>query len=189
MKLTNFDTLSLLFILRIKMSSESSDMLFRPWDSTSEIKDEKNIIGSKLTHSDRERRRDMLLASSSSRERQLLNNNRDLLRRHNHNHNQVRVKSEPGVSEVSGPVMDPLSIAMRGLVSPHHLAHVSDHVSHLMHVSRVRAACQLQLAVASVTESVHDKKIRPKKYKCEQCGAGFSNNGQLRGHLRIHTGS
>ena len=41
-----------------------------------------------------------------------------------------------------------------------------------------------QLAVASVS----DKKIRPKKYKCDQCNACFSNNGQLRGHVRIHTG-
>ena len=172
------------------MCSDPSDMLFRPWDSSSEMKEEKNVLTSKQSHSDRDRR-DVLLASSS-RERQLLNNNRSVHRRLQPG---VRVKSEPG-EPVTEPVMaseraamlDPLSLAMRGLVSPHHLGHVSDHVSHLMHVSRVRAACQLQLAVASVTGSVHDKKTRPKKYKCDECGAGFSNNGQLRGHLRIHTG-
>ncbi|XP_014221802.1 zinc finger protein 629-like [Trichogramma pretiosum] len=32
------------------------------------------------------------------------------------------------------------------------------------------------------------KKSRPKKYLCEECGKGFSNGGQLKGHSRIHTG-
>ena len=32
------------------------------------------------------------------------------------------------------------------------------------------------------------KKTRLKKFKCDQCSSSFSNNGQLRGHLRIHTG-
>ncbi|XP_022123437.2 zinc finger protein 510-like [Pieris rapae] len=32
------------------------------------------------------------------------------------------------------------------------------------------------------------RKQRPKKYKCPHCNVGFSNNGQLKGHVRIHTG-
>lgn len=32
------------------------------------------------------------------------------------------------------------------------------------------------------------RKQRPKKYKCPHCHVGFSNNGQLKGHIRIHTG-
>ncbi|XP_076315506.1 uncharacterized protein LOC143228051 [Tachypleus tridentatus] len=32
------------------------------------------------------------------------------------------------------------------------------------------------------------KKPRPKKYQCPQCHISFSNNGQLKGHIRIHTG-
>lgn len=31
-------------------------------------------------------------------------------------------------------------------------------------------------------------KARPKKYRCPFCQVGFSNNGQLKGHVRIHTG-
>ncbi|XP_043500123.1 zinc finger protein 347-like [Polistes fuscatus] len=32
------------------------------------------------------------------------------------------------------------------------------------------------------------KKLRPKKFRCEYCDVAFSNNGQLKGHVRIHTG-
>ncbi|XP_063988188.1 uncharacterized protein LOC135168174 [Diachasmimorpha longicaudata] len=32
------------------------------------------------------------------------------------------------------------------------------------------------------------KKMRPKKFVCDTCNVAFSNKGQLRGHLRIHTG-
>lgn len=35
---------------------------------------------------------------------------------------------------------------------------------------------------------LHARKQRPKKYKCPHCDVGFSNNGQLKGHIRIHTG-
>jgi hypothetical protein len=32
------------------------------------------------------------------------------------------------------------------------------------------------------------KKQRPKRFQCPHCQVSFSNNGQLRGHVRIHTG-
>ena len=32
------------------------------------------------------------------------------------------------------------------------------------------------------------KKFRPKKFQCPSCRVAFSNNGQLKGHMRIHTG-
>ncbi|XP_025018651.1 zinc finger protein 354A [Tetranychus urticae] len=32
------------------------------------------------------------------------------------------------------------------------------------------------------------KKQRPKRFKCVHCDVSFSNNGQLKGHIRIHTG-
>ncbi|XP_065173450.1 zinc finger protein 420-like [Atheta coriaria] len=35
---------------------------------------------------------------------------------------------------------------------------------------------------------MNSRKQRPKKYKCPHCDVGFSNNGQLKGHIRIHTG-
>lgn len=36
---------------------------------------------------------------------------------------------------------------------------------------------------------MNSRKQRPKKYKCPHCNVGFSNNGQLKGHIRIHTGT
>jgi len=32
------------------------------------------------------------------------------------------------------------------------------------------------------------RKLRPKRFQCPHCQVSFSNNGQLRGHVRIHTG-
>ncbi|XP_037789305.1 Krueppel-like factor 16 [Penaeus monodon] len=32
------------------------------------------------------------------------------------------------------------------------------------------------------------RRPRPKKFSCSECGSTFSNKGQLKGHLRIHTG-
>lgn len=32
------------------------------------------------------------------------------------------------------------------------------------------------------------KKLRSKRFRCERCNVAFSNNGQLKGHIRIHTG-
>ena len=49
--------------------------------------------------------------------------------------------------------------------------------------------------IFSVTSSVlnrfskiHSKKQRPKRFQCPHCQVCFSNNGQLKGHIRIHTG-
>ena len=175
------------------MSSDTSDtvtdVIFRPWDSESETKHKKNEF---LNRSE----------SSASGE-QVMNNNRRFLLR--------RPKSEPSelvTSFMSAAVtpqpIHPLTIAMRGLVPdtclPSHVSlsdtclpsHVSlsdtclpSHVSHMMQVRAVHQLQELQMAVASVAV---DKKIRPKKYKCDKCNACFSNNGQLRGHVRIHTG-
>lgn len=38
------------------------------------------------------------------------------------------------------------------------------------------------------TKALNAKKQRPKKFKCPHCNVAFSNNGQLKGHIRIHTG-
>lgn len=35
---------------------------------------------------------------------------------------------------------------------------------------------------------LNSRKQRPKRYRCPHCDVGFSNNGQLKGHIRIHTG-
>lgn len=50
----------------------------------------------------------------------------------------------------------------------------------------------MQLAVSEISRqealAKQAKKLRPKKFKCDYCPMTFSNNGQLQGHLRIHTG-
>ncbi|XP_055907635.1 zinc finger protein 586 [Eupeodes corollae] len=37
-------------------------------------------------------------------------------------------------------------------------------------------------------KALNSRKQRPKKFKCPHCDVAFSNNGQLKGHIRIHTG-
>ncbi|EDV47768.1 Krueppel-like factor 16 [Drosophila erecta] len=37
-------------------------------------------------------------------------------------------------------------------------------------------------------KALNSRKQRPKKFKCPNCDVAFSNNGQLKGHIRIHTG-
>ncbi|KAI5704502.1 hypothetical protein M8J75_006062 [Diaphorina citri] len=37
-------------------------------------------------------------------------------------------------------------------------------------------------------QSMKAKNQRPKKFNCPHCNVAFSNNGQLKGHIRIHTG-
>lgn len=46
----------------------------------------------------------------------------------------------------------------------------------------------LTAAAAGETLFRHPKKQRPKRFSCPHCQVSFSNNGQLRGHIRIHTG-
>ncbi|XP_054281624.1 Krueppel-like factor 16 [Macrosteles quadrilineatus] len=44
------------------------------------------------------------------------------------------------------------------------------------------------LAASYDAAAAAQSKGRPKKYRCPHCHVGFSNNGQLKGHVRIHTG-
>lgn len=44
------------------------------------------------------------------------------------------------------------------------------------------------LAEEAQAKILSSRKQRPKKFKCPHCEVAFSNNGQLKGHIRIHTG-
>ncbi|XP_066981942.1 Krueppel-like factor 15 [Macrobrachium rosenbergii] len=44
------------------------------------------------------------------------------------------------------------------------------------------------LVPAAEVERVCAKRPRPKRFSCPECQSAFSNKGQLKGHLRIHTG-
>ena len=45
------------------------------------------------------------------------------------------------------------------------------------------------LAEEAQAKMISSRKQRPKKFKCPHCDVAFSNNGQLKGHIRIHTGN
>lgn len=44
------------------------------------------------------------------------------------------------------------------------------------------------MAEEAQNKALNARKQRPKKFKCPHCDVAFSNNGQLKGHIRIHTG-
>lgn len=48
--------------------------------------------------------------------------------------------------------------------------------------------CARILAEEAEAKNVNARKQRPKRFKCPHCDVAFSNNGQLKGHVRIHTG-
>ncbi|GAB0097050.1 early growth response protein 1 [Sergentomyia squamirostris] len=56
------------------------------------------------------------------------------------------------------------------------------------------ARCMMEQEYARViaeeaqTKILNLRRQRPKKFKCPHCDVAFSNNGQLKGHIRIHTG-
>ena len=46
----------------------------------------------------------------------------------------------------------------------------------------------INLLESSRQWKIQQKKQRPKRFQCPHCRVSFSNNGQLKGHIRIHTG-
>ncbi|CAL4129419.1 unnamed protein product, partial [Meganyctiphanes norvegica] len=44
------------------------------------------------------------------------------------------------------------------------------------------------LVPVSEMERVMARRPRPKRFSCPECDSAFSNKGQLKGHMRIHTG-
>ncbi|KAL1124112.1 hypothetical protein AAG570_001882 [Ranatra chinensis] len=50
------------------------------------------------------------------------------------------------------------------------------------------AAAAVQDSATAAPQANGKVKQRPKKFRCPHCDVAFSNNGQLKGHVRIHTG-
>ena len=153
------------------METEAQEVLsvFRPWDSQADSQDKKPVISPNTTKPSLRPKQEPSVTVRPA----------------------VRPKLEPSREPVRPGVISPLSIAMRGLVPalPLPLPRPHPALSHLSLMQRravqeLQDLQELQMAVAQVTE----RKARPKKYKCDLCEACFSNNGQLKGHVRIHTG-
>lgn len=68
--------------------------------------------------------------------------------------------------------------------------------SHNLHYGLTSFSPDTYASVEEAVKYIHEqdaaakqmKKLRPKKFRCEHCNVAFSNNGQLKGHVRIHTG-
>lgn len=69
-----------------------------------------------------------------------------------------------------------------------------DYLPFMNMVDPITRGLMEQEYVRVMTEEAQNKLInmrkqRPKKFKCPHCDVAFSNNGQLKGHIRIHTGT
>ncbi|XP_074600206.1 uncharacterized protein LOC141854433 [Brevipalpus obovatus] len=64
----------------------------------------------------------------------------------------------------------------------------------LLRVHSINSTPKSMSPTSSMTNSTTNvapskpKHQRPKRFRCEHCGIAFSNNGQLKGHVRTHTG-
>jgi hypothetical protein len=69
--------------------------------------------------------------------------------------------------------------------SPLYLPHSA--INNLANLSRSELTA-MGLLPHDPPSSTKVKRQRPKRFHCPHCQVAFSNNGQLRGHVRIHTG-
>lgn len=90
----------------------------------------------------------------------------------------------PGNPLMSGPSMSMASTAMVGSSSPMVMGSGMD----TMTMGTVGHEYARILAEEAQAKLMSARKQRPKKFKCTYCDVAFSNNGQLKGHVRIHTG-
>ncbi|XP_026479402.1 zinc finger protein 697-like [Ctenocephalides felis] len=67
------------------------------------------------------------------------------------------------------------------LPDPHLPAHYFENVQLSYMISQ-------HLQEEKLSKVFRARKQRPRKFKCPHCDVRFSNSGQLRGHVRIHTG-
>lgn len=110
--------------------------------------------------------------------------------------------SDVGDEEIkTPPLMTPLSSSSSPLLLPHRYPYppppLPSSVDPMMGAAAVQLSAlppdvatlhQLGLLSTSDVSRWLAKRHRPKKFICDHCQAAFSNNGQLKGHVRIHTG-
>ena len=150
------------------------EVLFRPWDTEKEVTRGGNDKKIKSVQNDQEKEDNERF---SIQIHQLCKTKRRIEIRSEGPSSFLALSPHPREYSHTPPHLphlppSPLSIAMRDM---QHMM-CPPQMTSLM---QYRCVQELQLAA---------KKIRQKKYKCDQCSSSFSNNGQLRGHLRIHTG-
>lgn len=82
--------------------------------------------------------------------------------------------------------VDPITAAFYGHnnTSSSAFAYGPDYLNHSMEHAYQRVLAE----EAHAKQLLSARKQRPKKHKCPHCAVSFSNNGQLQGHIRSHTG-
>ncbi|CAL4118133.1 unnamed protein product, partial [Meganyctiphanes norvegica] len=161
------------------MSPSSSSELFRPWQVV------------QMPSPKRIKRKS---SPSPQRESQMPHSSSFLL------HNPVSKLSPPSNQAMSSPVplrsfpqLSSLPVIIDPLLS--HAAALRGHLPPVMLPPAFSMTPQDPLiplldalVPVSEMERVMARRTRPKRFTCPECDSAFSNKGQLKGHVRIHTG-
>lgn len=149
----------------------TDERIFRPWDNRDDF------TGSTTKKST------FLSASRSNC------GSPDLSNELNHeDHLSMRAADPAATSWYDGSYMSSPLFVMPPIITMPTTLNPSTLVLNSFGYSAIDQECARVIAEDIHLKSQSSRKQRPKKFKCSYCDVAFSNNGQLRGHIRIHTG-
>lgn len=185
-------------------TTEMCSRIFRPWDKDQESSSSSSSSSSSETETGRGTMKSLLnkseiLTTSESLNftnfdyygypisaggiyplHQHHNQHHHLQQHHNPHHHYTDFLAtlpfvSPGGTTITDPfLMNPATIGATSTTSPSS--------------STVEQEYFRVLSQEAQSKMLNLRKQRPKKFKCPHCNVAFSNNGQLKGHIRIHTG-
>ena len=180
-----------------------SDKLFRPWDDRAgsrkaDVKEEPRLLtaspSSSSSSSAEESGLDSSLSASSYSPIQQAYSAQLML--HSRMHFPPPAWMHPhhphGPIQPSAPTMDQfLASIYPESIHPHQLAALGMGPADIGELYQLAGLKPIHHPFpAGASASAHpSKKQRPKRFRCPHCQVAFSNNGQLKGHVRSHTGN
>ena len=180
-----------------------SEKLFRPWDDRAgsrkaEVKEEPRLLASPSSSSSssvEESGLDSSMGVTSFSPIQQAYSAQLMLHSRMHPHFPSvgwMHPHHPNPIQPSAPTMDQFLASIDPeSIHPHQLAALGMGPADIGELYQLAGLKPMHHPLASGSSaSTHpSKKQRPKRFRCPHCQVAFSNNGQLKGHVRSHTGN